>query len=76
MSSSECLDAFYRPAIPVADRYRSYFTPLMLTDARGQAASEVADDIDAGRARLAARAVRPRTALPDPAAARQAVSEL
>jgi len=59
VSSSECLDAFYRPAIRVADRYRSYFTPLMLTDARGQAASEVADDIDAGRARLAARAAAP-----------------
>jgi radical SAM superfamily enzyme YgiQ (UPF0313 family) len=50
ISSSECLDDFYRPAFNVAARYRDHFTPLMLTDGRGQPATEVAADIEAARA--------------------------
>jgi hypothetical protein len=58
VSTTECLDDFYRPAFTVASRFQSYFTPLMLTDERGQPAEEVAADVEAARAPRTARALR------------------
>ena len=49
VSSTEALDAFYEPAFPVDGRYASAFRPVMLTDAGGALAAEVADDLLAAR---------------------------
>ena len=63
LSSTDCLDDFYRPAFAVASRYQNYFTPAMLTDARGQPAEELAEDIEAARTpcRAPARAAAGRS---------------
>jgi radical SAM superfamily enzyme YgiQ (UPF0313 family) len=50
VSTTECLDDFYRPALAVDPRYQNYFTPLALTDGRGRPAEQVAADIEAARA--------------------------
>ena len=45
VSTTEPMDAVYRPASPVAARYASYFRPTMLTDENGQIASELSADL-------------------------------
>jgi hopanoid C-2 methylase len=45
ISSSERLDDLYRPSLPVASRYRHYFSPTMLTDAGGEIAPALRDDL-------------------------------
>lgn len=49
LSTTEQLDSTYTPAIPVAERFASYFRPTMLTDDRGELAEDVAADLSAGR---------------------------
>lgn len=49
VSSTEPLDACYSPAFPVDRRYQSAFQPVVLTDAGGELAREVADDLLAAR---------------------------
>jgi hopanoid C-2 methylase len=43
VSTTEALDAFYRPALPVASQYASYFRPTMLTDREGALTEDVAE---------------------------------
>jgi hypothetical protein len=50
VSTTEVLDAQYRPAFPVASRFESWFAPTMLTDRDGALAAAVADDVLAARA--------------------------
>ena len=48
VSTTEVLDAQYRPALPVASRWAS-LAPVMLTDAGGAIATAVAEDVSAAR---------------------------
>jgi hypothetical protein len=45
LSTTERLDPVYRPSLPVAERYRHLFEPVMLTDAAGRLAEDVAADL-------------------------------
>ncbi|HEY7689695.1 MAG TPA: hypothetical protein VH835_13430, partial [Dongiaceae bacterium] len=42
---TETLDPLYKPMIPVADRYRHYFRPTMVTDANGELAGDLVPDL-------------------------------
>jgi len=42
---TETLDPLYKPMIRVADRFRHYFRPTMVTDAEGELASELVPDL-------------------------------
>ena len=54
VSTTEPLDFFYDPAFRVDARFESYFQPTMLTDAEGRISDELAEDVQAGRPRIAA----------------------
>jgi len=45
ISTSDRLDAAYKPAFPVDGRYSSYFAPTMLTDASGAPSEELEADL-------------------------------
>jgi hopanoid C-2 methylase len=45
VSGSERLDKVYQPAFQIDPRYRHYFSPTMLTDANGEIAPDLQDDI-------------------------------
>jgi radical SAM superfamily enzyme YgiQ (UPF0313 family) len=51
VSSSEPLDIWYEPAMPVDARWAAHFKPVMLTDADGALDSALADDIERARPR-------------------------
>jgi hypothetical protein len=42
---TESLDSVYRPAFTVDSRYRHYFNPTMITDAKGRLAPELREDL-------------------------------
>jgi hypothetical protein len=42
---TELLDSVYRPAFTIDSRYRHYFEPTMVTDAKGRLAPELHDDL-------------------------------
>ncbi len=50
VSSTEPLDVWYTPSLPVAARFDSYFSPVMLTGARGTLDATLAEDVERGRA--------------------------
>ena len=45
VSSTESLDAFYTPRLPVASRHADHFVPTPLTDSDGALAPELAEDL-------------------------------
>lgn len=49
MSTTEPLDARYRPVFAVDARYEDYFRPTMVTDARGHVTEELAEDLQPSR---------------------------
>jgi hypothetical protein len=54
ISTTEPVDLFYDPAFRVDARFEGYFRPVMLTDAMGRVGEEIAEDIEAGRPKVAA----------------------
>ena len=65
VSSTEPLDAWYTPSMPVDARWAGYFEPVMLTDASGQLSEALVADVERARPR------GPR--VPSPAAALEPV---
>jgi hopanoid C-2 methylase len=59
ISSTEPLDALYKPAFPVTSRFEHYFQPTMVTDANGQLHEDVAELTASGTGALHARADLP-----------------
>ncbi len=45
VTTTEPVGPLYEPFFPVADRYRHYFEPTMITDERGELTDEVAADL-------------------------------
>jgi hypothetical protein len=43
LSTTEILDAVYKPGFHVESRYESYFKPTMITDEQGKLAEDVAE---------------------------------
>lgn len=54
ISTTEPLDRFYEPAFRVDAKYEGYFQPTMLTDEHGRISDVIADDVAAGRPKVAA----------------------
>ena len=44
LSTTEVLDPVYTPTLPVAERYRHYFSPTWLTDSMGNLNPALAED--------------------------------
>jgi len=53
LSTTEPLDYFYDPAFRVDAKYESYFDLIMLTDSAGRISDALAEDVEAGRPRVA-----------------------
>jgi hopanoid C-2 methylase len=51
VSTTEPLDAFYRPAFRVDHRYEAHFQPTLLTDAAGRVSAALAPDVEAAAPR-------------------------
>jgi hypothetical protein len=47
ISTTETLDRLYTPALPVSDRFASYFEPTFVTDSEGRLSEQLANDLSA-----------------------------